>query len=199
MSTKQRFLDLAERVGTTFIQSLVVWLLAAESIDTLDIKILLAAAIPAGINIVKVFLTSWMPQPTNWLADMLVRVGWTFGIGVTGAAATGGFDIYSVSAWQAVFIGAATAAGAVLKALVARRLSDTITPASLIKPPAGEAPMALDDPARPKDRGVIQINGTLGIIIAVCVLIILVWFIFTRVIDVEDDDPAGLALALLGR
>ncbi len=193
MTIKQRFLDLCERVGTTFLEALVVWLLAADQIDKLDYKILFAAAVPAAFNVVKVFLTSWMPQPTNWLLDMLVRVAWTFGLGVSGAAATGGFDIYSVSAWHALIVGAGMAAGAVLKALVAKRISNTITPASLVKPPVDPGTGRREKPMAPdKDKGVIVpdfIWWVVGILAAIALIIYIINHVSTK-----DGGALGMLL-----
>lgn len=188
ITIQQRALDLFERVGTTFLEALVVWLLAADQIDQLDVKIFLAAAIPACLNVVKVFLTSWMPTPSSWLLDMLVRSLWTFLLGVLGAATTGGFDIYNVSAWHAVVVGAGMAAGAVLKGLLAKKISNSITPASLAVPPAGERPMQPE-----KDKGVVVpdiIWWVVGILAAIALIIWIMQNVDTK------DDAGALALCL---
>lgn len=134
MNLKTWFLDTAERAGTTLIQAAIVYVLAAQAIDGEFWRGLAVACVIALVNVLKAAMTSWMPTPEDWRADMLVRTFWTFAVSLLGSLASAGWlDIISISFWRSVLLSAATAALAVLKAIFARRYPDTLSPASLVR------------------------------------------------------------------
>ena len=127
------FLDAVERVTATFVQALIVFVLAAPVIDDGFLRSLLTVAIIAAADGVKVLLTVWVPTFDTWLADAAYRTVSTFVVGFAGqVAAVEVLDAISLTWAQNVAISSAMAALAVLKALIARRRPPGITPASLI-------------------------------------------------------------------
>jgi hypothetical protein len=123
--------DTAERVISTFIQSAIVFVLAADGLDASRWQAFVAATIPAVLGVVKGALTTWMPQSQNFRIDALIRTLWTFALSVLGLIAADGFDLLDADAWTIALTAGATSALAVVKAFVARPRPDTITPASL--------------------------------------------------------------------
>lgn len=135
-STKgARFLDVAERVGTTFLEALIVYVIAGLA----DVggdgfwRGLTVAAVVAGANAIKVLLTTWVPTFNSWPADTAYRAASTFVVAaVGGLVSVEWFDLLDVSFWRNIGLAGATAGLAVLKAAVASRRPPGVTPASLV-------------------------------------------------------------------
>lgn len=132
--TKLWLIDTAEKAGTTLIEAAIVYMLAAQAYDGEFWRGLAVAVVIAVVNVLKAALTSWMPTPTDWRLDMVVRAGWTFIISILGSlASVTWLDIVDMQFWRGVLLAAAVAALAVVKAFLARRLpSGRVSPASLV-------------------------------------------------------------------
>jgi hypothetical protein len=124
--------DTGERMIATFIAAVITWLLAARELDAGWVEVLVAASIPP----VLVVLSSALPALTYtgpvWWIDAVVRVGRSFAQGFLGALLAGEF-VLDVSTVQAAAVAGALAAAAAVKALIARNVDGTITPASLAR------------------------------------------------------------------
>lgn len=138
--------DTFERVVATAVQSVIVYLVAANNLHIDHWKAVLAAAFPAAVNVILQAASGWMiPSGMSVLADTILRAFRTFWVGFLGtlAATAPAFDLYSASAWKAAAIGGCIAALAVVKgglatflaAREAKKAAPTpkITPASLAK------------------------------------------------------------------
>jgi hypothetical protein len=124
--------DTGERMIATFIAAVITWLLAAPELAAGWVEVLVAASIPP----VLVVLSSALPALTYtgpvWWIDAVVRVGRSFAQGFLGALLAGEF-VLDVSTVQAAALAGALAAAAAVKALIARNVDGTITPASLAR------------------------------------------------------------------
>lgn len=131
--TKQKLLDLFERVANTWLQSAVMFIIASS---TLDVSVLGAAALaglPAAVNLLYRAVVGVQIKATNLWLDLLSRTGVTFGASFLGLLGGGTFDFTDASAWSMAAISAGTAALAVLKGGVAAIIvPNTVTPASLV-------------------------------------------------------------------
>jgi hypothetical protein len=132
MTFKQWALDSGEKAGSTLVQSIIVFFSASVAWDSNSWKALLAACVPALFSVVKSSLTTWIPHPKNTLADIAVRAFWTFAVSLTGAMAVGGLDLFDMNNNKKLVIAAATTALSILKGGIAAKVSDTVTPASLL-------------------------------------------------------------------
>lgn len=127
------FLDAVERVSVTFLQAVIVFILATPAIDEGFYRGLATAVIIGAADGVKVLLTVWVPTIRSWWLDTLYRTVSTFVVAFAGqVAAVEILDTISLSWAQTVATSSAMAALSVLKALIARRRPPGITPASLI-------------------------------------------------------------------
>lgn len=135
ITLKGWLLDTIEKVGVTVVQALLVLLPTVQVWDNATWKAFVAAGLFGAINVVKQAFTFWIPAPRNFVLDVVVRALWTFVIGVTGTAAAGGFDLFSVTSWRAAAVGGALAAAAVVKGLIAKHKGGTLTPASFMPKP----------------------------------------------------------------
>lgn len=141
MTWRTRLVDALERVGATLVQSIVVYVLAAnEQLEISRWKAIAAAAFPAIANIVLQLVTSWMPKPATFGADLAARTVRTFLVAFAGTAAAAGFDLFNLAAWKAAVVAAVIAGLAVVKAAIAGYLASKdptpkITPASLASVP----------------------------------------------------------------
>lgn len=141
MTWKVWLKDALERVGATLVQSIVVYVVAANGqLDISRGKAIVAAVFPAVANVVLQMFNRWTPVGRTWLADTILRAIRTFTVAAVGTAAAVGFDVFDVSAVKAAVISALIAALAVVKAAVAKFLADKdptpkITPASLASVP----------------------------------------------------------------
>lgn len=137
MTLREWLTDTAERVGSTVVQALIVYVLGAQAIDGEFWRGLLTVCVIAVVNVVRTALLGWIPAPQTWFADMMVRVVWTFLIALTGSlVSVEWLDLISIEFWHQVVIAAAMSALAVVKALWAKRFPGTISPASLALKPA---------------------------------------------------------------
>jgi hypothetical protein len=124
--------DIVERVVTTFLQAAVAYALVTPLSDDRFAEGLLVVLIIAAANLVKIGLTTWVPTFTNWWVDAAYRVASTFVVSVAGSlVAIEWFDIVSMDFWKQVVGAAFAAALALLKAILAARRPNTVTPASL--------------------------------------------------------------------
>lgn len=131
---KKWLVDTAERVTTTIVEVAIVYIVAAKAVDGEFWRGLLVALVCGVVNVIKAALTTKIPKPTNWALDMMVRAVWTFAITILGhLASVSWLEIVSMEYWKMLAIAGATAALSVLKSLVARSRSNTVTPASLVK------------------------------------------------------------------
>lgn len=127
------FLDAVERVSVTFLQALIVYVLAAPAIDDGFLRGLATAVVIGAADGVKVLLTVWVPTFRSWWADTAYRTGSTFVVAFVGqVAAVEVLETIDLSWIQNVAISSGMAALAVLKAVIARRRPPGITPASLV-------------------------------------------------------------------
>lgn len=143
MTWKVQLKDAIERIGATLVQSVIVYVVAANGqLDVSRGKAILAALFPAVANIVLQVVTAWTPKVKTFIGDLTARTIRTFAVALAGTAAAAGFDVFNVSAWKAAGISAVIAGLAVVKALIAKFLADKepqtpkITPASLASCPA---------------------------------------------------------------
>lgn len=127
-------IDTAEKAGSTLWQTGLAFFVAADAMDSSQTKALLSALIVALFNVLKNALVGYRPAPKSLWADMLVRVGWTFAIVLTGSVtATIGFDAFDTALWKQLLMAAGAAALSALKCLIASWRKGTISPASLVK------------------------------------------------------------------
>lgn len=133
MTLAQWLRDTAERAGSTLVEAAIVYVLAAGATGDGLLAGLVTACVIALANVVKAALTTWIPTPTSFWSDVLVRALWTFLIAVCGAlASVGWLDLIDLGWWQVALRSAAIAALVVVKSLLARNRPDTVTPASLL-------------------------------------------------------------------
>lgn len=140
-------LDTAERAGSTFVQSLITFVLIAGQTQHSEgwVKAVVAAVFPAvGSVILNAVTTLTLPVITNYWADVAIRVGRTWVATVLGAALADQFDLFEVSGWKAAAIAGITAALVVVKSEIAKRrtVSDgrlPLTPASFATAPPSAA------------------------------------------------------------
>lgn len=127
-------IDTAEKAGSTLWQTAIAFLVASDAMDSSKGKALLSALVVALFNVLKNALVGYRPAPKSFAADLLVRVGWTFAITLTGAvAATIGFDAFDTALWKQLAMAAGAAALSALKCAIATWRKGTISPASLVK------------------------------------------------------------------
>lgn len=134
MTFKLWLKDTEERVIATVIQSLIVFIAASGPLNASVWKSAVAAVIPGVINVLKQALTTWTPQPQSWFGDTSLRAIWTFAITFLGAYSANGLDLFNASLAKMAAMGGFTAVLAVIKAAIAKRVPNTITPASLATP-----------------------------------------------------------------
>lgn len=148
-SFKLWLIDTAERAGSTFVQSLIMFVLVAGQTDHSEgwTKAVIAAVFPAvGSVILNAVTTLTLPEITSYWVDVSVRVGRTWIATVLGAALADQFDLFQTSSWKAGAIAGMGAVLVIIKSELARRLTDKkagipLTPASLATTPP---PVALD-------------------------------------------------------
>lgn len=140
--TKLQIKDALERIGATLVQSLIVYVIAANGpLDVSRGKAIVAALFPGVANLVLQLVTAWVPKPTSFIVDMTSRVVRTFLVAFVGTLAASAFDVFSAPAWKAASLSAAIAGLAVIKAVIAKFLADKdptppkISPASLATVP----------------------------------------------------------------
>jgi hypothetical protein len=129
--------DVLERAATSFVQAVLALVVVAQFSDfnTSFVRQLATAGLVAAASTLK---TMSIPKAGFGLTpaiDVLARATLT---AVFAAAATitasAGFDLFSVTAWQAVGVAAVAAAASVVKSWIAERfVQNTLTPASLAK------------------------------------------------------------------
>lgn len=131
MTVEQWIRDTGERAISTWAQSAVVWLLAADRLGVDWLPALVASTVPP----VLVVLMSAIPNLTYsgpvWWKDALCRIVRSAVQGGLGALIAAGPDLVELRTWQVAGIAAATAALTAAKTIIARRVPGTVTPASL--------------------------------------------------------------------
>lgn len=129
------FVDTAERALTTLVQAAVVYMLAASVSDSTFWSGLITACVIALANVLKSAIAGWaIPTDLPFALDVLIRTGLTFGTALLGAIASADWlDLIDQGWWTHLCYSAAIAALAVTKALLARHVTGTITPASLAR------------------------------------------------------------------
>jgi len=144
LTAREFIVDLVERVGTTLVEAVAVYIVATPIIDEEFYRGLLVALVIAAANVIKVGLTSWVPLITNRWADLGYRVVSTFVVAVAGSlASVEWLDIIDMGFWRQTVHAAAIAGLALVKGLVAMRMrTATITPASLAPTSATLPPAA---------------------------------------------------------
>lgn len=135
-NTRVTLLDTAERVGTTFAEAVLVYVIAGLTADnTADAfwRGLLVAAVVAAANAIKVLLTTWVPVIDSWLWDTVYRAVSTFVVAAAGSLVSVQFlDLVDIGFWRGVGLAALTAALSVVKSGIASRRPPGVTPASLV-------------------------------------------------------------------
>jgi hypothetical protein len=134
------FASLAEKAASTYVQALIVVILAS---DTWDIGLWTAAAVaavPAGLTVIANGLPA-LPDGLPFAADALLRVVRTTVAAVLGVLIAMPVFTLDATTWEAVVAAAGTGALAGFKAILARRVGDPSSAAVL--------PARLDPAARP--------------------------------------------------
>jgi len=127
-------IDTAEKAGSTLWQTAIAFLIASDAMDSSKAKALISALVVALFNVLKNAFVGYRPAPKSFIADLMVRVGWTFAITLTGAvAATISFDAFDTALWKQLLMAAGAAALSALKCTIAKLRKGTISPASLVK------------------------------------------------------------------
>lgn len=130
--------DVFERAASSFVQgALAVFLVAGVS--DLDLNLAEACATAGFVAACSALKTAAFPKAGFGLPpilDVIARASFT-GVfaGASVVAASAGFDLFSISAWEAVGVAAAAAAFAAVKGWIALRYvpEATVTPASFAK------------------------------------------------------------------
>lgn len=131
--TLRRWLaDTFERSVTTLVQALLVFLPTLTAWHTDTWKAIVAASLPAVAAVLLSAISVAFPTPSSWIVDAAFRVLRTFAGTILAALAAGAFDLFSAGAWRAVFLASLMAAASLLKTIIARRVSNTVTPASFL-------------------------------------------------------------------
>ncbi len=126
--------DTTERVVSTFLQYAALWLLAMPTTGAGVVTSLLAACLPPVFVVLMSALPGLTYRGTRWWADALCRIARSGAQGALGALiVTGPLDLVHVTAWQTAALAAGGAVLTALKSEVARRISGTLTPASLTR------------------------------------------------------------------
>jgi hypothetical protein len=129
------FRDAIERVGSTFIQVVLAFLIATP-FDSVGFWDAFAVTIVVGVaNAVKMLGTLWVPTFKSFLADLSYRVASTFGVTLAGFYASSTWlDLVNEDWHRDIAYAAGVSALAVLKGSLALAYRPgTITPASLVK------------------------------------------------------------------
>lgn len=130
-----KFTDAGEKVLTTFVQTVLAFLIGTrfDSVGFWEALGLTCAV--AGANAVKTLLTLWVPVIQNFWLDLTYRVGSSFLVTLAGfAVGAEWLDLIRFDFWQASAYSAGVAALAILKGAIAKKfVDDTITPASFAK------------------------------------------------------------------
>lgn len=129
------FRDAIERVGSTFIQVVLAFLIATP-FDSVGFWDAFAVTIVVGLaNAVKMLGTLWVPKFKSFVADLLYRVGSTFTVTLAGFYASSEWLNLVNEDWHRdVAYAAGVSALAALKGSLALAYRpNTITPASLAK------------------------------------------------------------------
>jgi len=126
--------NILERAGTSFVQAILA-LLTVESLTAFDTNVarkLATAGLVAAASTFKAAM--WPDNGFGWpfFKDLAARAAFT-GVfaGAATIAASTGFDLFSVTAWQTVWVSVVAAALAVVKGALVRSRS-TITAASAV-------------------------------------------------------------------
>lgn len=133
MTIDQWIRDTAERVAATFVASAITWLLAAQAFGANWVEALVVATVPPILAAVMTAIPGLVYTGPVWWIDALVRAvrqAVQAACSVLLAAESGVADL---SVWRGAAITGGMAALAVLKALAARRIAGTLTPASLMR------------------------------------------------------------------
>ena len=123
--------DTAERVAATFLAGILVWLAAAPTLGVSWFEALVAATVPPCIVIVMQMIPSLSYHGQVWWVDAAVRTLRSVVQAAGAVLVVEGADLFEVETWQSAGIAAGYAVLATLKAIAARRVPDTVTPASL--------------------------------------------------------------------
>jgi hypothetical protein len=123
--------DTGERVVSTFIQSVAVFLSAGSALGVSWVEALVVACLPAVLAVVMNALPRlrWVAGP--WWRDALARVVRSFVQGFLAALIANAANIVSLGAVRAAALGGGLAALTAVKTLIARQVPNTLTPASL--------------------------------------------------------------------
>jgi hypothetical protein len=131
MTFDQWIRDTGERATSTLVEALIVYVLAAATTGSEFWAGLVTVAAITLANVVKSALTFWIPHPTSWWLDVVVRFAWTFVISIAGAVASSTWlDLGDQSWWSRVIHAAAIAGLAIVKGILAKNKLHTLTPAS---------------------------------------------------------------------
>ena len=137
MNEVRRWLtDTWERVASTFLAALIVWLTSWDGGRLEDgthwLTALVAACIPPVLVVLMQLLPGLAYSGPVWWIDALVRVVRSALQGFIGALLAGA-TLLSVSTWQAAAIAGGMAAIAAIKSIIAGVKPGTISPASLVR------------------------------------------------------------------
>lgn len=128
--------DTWERVASTFLAALLVWLTSWDGGRLEDgthwLVALVAACIPPVLVAIMQLLPGLAYTGPVWWIDALVRITRSALQGFIGALLAGA-TLLSVSTWQAAAIAGGMAAIAAVKSIIATTKRGTISPASLVR------------------------------------------------------------------
>ncbi len=125
--------DTLERVAATFVASALTWLSAAHAFDANWVEALAIATVPPILAVVMSAMPGLTYTGPVWWIDAAVRTVRQAVQAACSVLLAAGSGIGDVTVWRGAAITAGMAALAVLKAIAARRVGDTITPASLVR------------------------------------------------------------------
>lgn len=123
--------DTGERAISTLIQSVIVYLLAAQASDYGNWKAIISAAFPAVGTVLLNALTFRLPLIKSYPLDLTFRIVRTFIVTVLGAIlADVSFDLFQATGWRLMFIAGGSSVLVLIKSELAKHKAHTLTPAS---------------------------------------------------------------------
>lgn len=132
--TFQKWLrDALERVLSTILQTALPFLGAAMASDQEWWRGLVAVLFPAVGTTILAVLSATFPPIKSYVLDVVFRLVRTILAVVAGAWAADNFDVLNMTGWRAIGVSVGTAVFVFVKAEIARRKANTITPASFAK------------------------------------------------------------------
>ncbi len=132
LTFRRWLVDTLERSLASLVQALLVFVPTVSGAWDGDVgKALIGATFPAVGAVILAAVSASFPPPASWALDAVLRTVRTFVVTVLSAMIADGVDLFDVTVWRSAALAGLMAAATVVKALIARRVAGTITPASL--------------------------------------------------------------------